>query len=168
MLCPSHSIDNSTRIAPESIVGKVTPKASNAGVTQAPHDAMPLHLADEHCLRPRLLGAAAGTPCRVVGLLRRTGESGPPRLVDAVEFDGERCRYRTLGDGIDADRWLDERADDDYRPCARAVVDRMILLARSGAAGHATHVTDAVMDADGRITLTLLEQTWRSGRRVEA
>lgn len=139
------------------------------GVIHYPDDAMPLHLADENCLRPRLLDTTGGALRRVVGLLRRAGESGPPRLVDAVDFDGERCRYRTLGDGNDDGRWLDERVDDEYRPCARTVVDRMVVLVRSGAAGPTpARVTDAVVSEDGRISLTLLEPNWRSGRRVDA
>ena len=58
-------------------------------------------LNDRECLRPRLLADPGGGGPRVEGVLvtppALAGESAP-RLVERVEFDGSRCRYRLVGD----------------------------------------------------------------------
>ena len=146
---------------------------------------MPRHLAGDACLHPRLLDHAArtGAPRRVLGLLRRAGEPGAPRLIDAVEFDGKRCRFRAIDaharPGADAaGRWLDERPDDDYLPCSRLVVERLRTLGRERASASpepATDepaidelVTDAVVTPDGRVRIALRDARRRSTRWVDA
>ena len=146
---------------------------------------MPRHLAGDACLHPRLLDhpARTGVPRRVLGLLRRADEPGAPRLIDAVEFDGTRCRFRTIDahgrpDADAAGRWLDERPDDDYLPCSRLVVERLRTLGRgrtSASPEPATDepaidelVTDAVVTPDGRVRIALRDARRRSTRWVDA
>ena len=142
---------------------------------------MPLHLADGDCLRPRLPdespagpgapSASDGPPRRVLGLLHRAGESGAPRLVDAIDFDGTRCRYRTIGRGDEPTRWFDARPDDDYRPCARIVVERLRTLRRDRPAADPVadgSATDAVVTPDGRVRVELRDANARSTRWIDA
>ena len=129
---------------------------------------MPLRV-DNVCLHPRLSGSADGPPRRVRGLLRRAGEPGLPHLIDAIDFDGERCRYRTVGDG--PGRWLDGRPDDDYRACPPIVIGRLLALERAGreALPSAEAVlTDAVVTPEGSVRLAVRDVGDRASRWIEA
>ena len=140
---------------------------------------MPLRLADDACLQPRLLEPPDGGPSRpdaprrVLGFLRRADEPDAPRLIDAVEFDGTRCRFRAI-DAVprpDADavgRWLEERPDDDYLPCSRIVVDRLRTLGRERITATDELVTDAVVTPDGRVRIALRDARRCSSRWVDA
>ena len=133
---------------------------------------MPIHLPDNDCLHPRLPGTRTEPPRRVRGLLRRAGERDAPHLVGAVDFDGVRCRYRTIdaGDGAGA-RWLEARPDDDYRTCPGIVVARLLALGRerlaAGALGEAC-VTDAVVTPDGRVRIAVRDAGRGASRWIDA
>lgn len=94
---------------------------------------MNVRLSGRLCLTPRLLGAAGGGERRVEGVLDVPGGAGAARtcrFVDAVRYDGHRCRYRVRADAAGAADWV---CDDDasaYRPFSRLVVERLCTIAR--------------------------------------
>lgn len=91
---------------------------------------MDIRFDDKLCLTPRLIDARGRDAGRVEGVLETRGAAGATcRFVDAVDHDGEMCRYRLVGGGHDG-RWLVEDASAAYRPFSRLVVDRLRTLPR--------------------------------------
>ena len=80
------------------------------------------------CLTPLLIDASGRGAGRVEGVLETRGPGGDVRrFVDAVDYDGETCRYRLAGAAHDV-RWLTEDAAGAFRSFACLVVDRLRTL----------------------------------------
>lgn len=82
---------------------------------------MPIRISHPSCLKPRLLGRKSAGAVRIEGILSRRG-GDETLLVDAIDFDGDRCRYRSPEHG---EHWVTEQADDEFKSCAQTIVDRL-------------------------------------------
>jgi len=129
---------------------------------------MPISLTDHRCLRPRWLASPARSigACarRVDGVLHRAGSSGPPRLIEMVDYDGHRCRYRALNELGDGEEWLEERSGDEYRCCARTIVARLRTLADDQV--DRLSVLDALISGDGRLWIAVKNDRQRRSRWI--
>ena len=125
---------------------------------------MTIRLTDDSCLRPRLLDRPGRPAQRVQGLLRRSGEDETPRFVDAVDYDGQQCRYRTIDKDRGAHAWVVEQAGDEYRSCAQAIVHRLRTLGQDQP--DCLSVIDSALTCSGRLWIAIRNDAQRSSRWI--
>ena len=114
---------------------------------------MTIRIADPNCLKPRLLDRNSSTASRIEGILVRSAD-GQSLLVDAIDFDGDRCRYRALeSDHRQAENWHTESDGDDFRSCAQTIMDRLRCMDSDPAAE--LSVIDSVVTNSGALMVAV-------------
>ena len=109
---------------------------------------MTIRIADPSCLKPRFLDRKTSRASRIEGILVRSVD-GQSLLVDAIDFDGKRCRYRA----IEKDQWHTENDGDDFKSCAQTIMDRLRCMDKDPKAE--LSVVDSVMTHSGDMLVAI-------------
>lgn len=110
---------------------------------------MSIRISHPSCLKPRLLGRKSSAPVRIEGLLLRDG-GNETVLVDAIDYDGTQCRYRSLDP---QESWVSERDDDEFQSCAQTIVDRLRVSEHND--DNALSVVDSAITEAGALMVAI-------------
>lgn len=126
---------------------------------------MSIRIKNPNSLKPRLLGRTPAQATRVEGVLVRDG--GTHRLlIDEIDFDGTRCRYRSLqcNATVAAGSWFTEQEGDEYRCCAQSIMDQLRRLGADAASNQS--VIDSVITENGALMVAVTDEAARYCRWV--
>jgi|GEM_PF-2795529 len=128
---------------------------------------MSISIKNPNSLKPRLLGRNSSQATRVEGVLVRDG-CADHVLVGEIDFDGTRCRYRSLQntqDGTQASaqagtqNWHTEQDGDEYRCCAQSIMDQLRRLGSDSPSEQS--VIDSVITENGAMLIAVTDEASR-------